>query len=118
MVVFVRTAPLLVSLSLSILGICLLERKRVMIFRAGGSALLPVGKFKSWAEQSLTHHAGNVAVLSEELSQSRDLDLTWPRGGGGEVGPGGETQESPHTSHTEVPLSLLDVDRLVLLLRL
>ena len=120
MVVFVRTAPLLVSLSLSILGICLLERKRVMIFRAGGSALLPVGKFKSWAEQSLTHHAGNVAVLSEELPQGRHLDVPRP-GGVREVGPGGQTEHPSHTSDTsdiELPVCLLDVESIIRLLTL
>ena len=40
-----------------------------------------------------SHHAGNVAVLTEQLAQRGDLDMTSP-GRGGEVWPGGETSHS------------------------
>ena len=40
-----------------------------------------------------THHAGNVAVLTEELAQSGHLDVSSP-GRGGEVWPGGQPSHS------------------------
>ena len=74
----------------------------------------------SEAEWLVSHHAGNVAVLSKELPQGRHLDLPRP-GGVREVGPGGQTEHPSHTSDTsdiELPVCLLDVESIIRLLTL